>query len=32
MDNGVLTLYKDKDGYKRNSFETEAKENKEALS
>ena len=31
MDNGVLTLYKDKDGYKRNSFETEANANKEAL-
>ena len=29
MDNGMLTLYKDKDGYKRNSFEMEANENKD---
>lgn len=28
MDNGVLTLYKDKDGYRRNSFENEANDNK----
>ncbi len=28
MDNGILTLYKDKDGYKRNSFENEANDNK----
>jgi len=31
MDNGVLTLYKDKDGYRRNSFETEHNANKEAF-
>lgn len=31
MDNGVLTLYKDKDGYKRNSFEAEHNANKEAF-
>jgi putative ABC transport system ATP-binding protein len=31
MDNGVLTLYKDKDGYKRNSFEAEHQANKEAF-
>lgn len=28
MDNGVLTLYKDKDGYKRNSYEEEVNETK----
>ena len=32
MDNGVLTLYKDKDGYKRHSFESEVNEGKEAFS
>ena len=31
MDNGVLTLYKDKDGYRRNSFETEAEETKKVF-
>ena len=32
MDNGVLTLYKDKDGYKRHSFENEVNEGKAVFS
>ena len=32
MDNGVLTLYKDKAGFKRNSFETEVNEGKAVFS
>lgn len=31
MDNGELTLFKDRDGYKRNSFEKESNANKEAF-
>ena len=31
MDNGELTLFKDQDGYKRNSFEKESNANKEAF-
>ena len=32
MDNGVLTLYKDKDGFKRHSFENEVNEGKAVFS
>jgi len=32
MDNGVLTLYKDKQGFKRNSFEAEVNEGKAVFS
>ena len=32
MDNGVLTLYKDKEGYKRHSFENEVNEGKAVFS